>query len=334
MPGDNSTREVEQAAQALIWGYPGLVFAALASAWTWGWSLLLVLNAHGNVPHGAAGFYVGMAGLGPTLAGLSCVLLAEGEAGVQRIVRQCFQSHSPFAWLLVVLAAAPAAAAALALEEASSSGGGGRLAASWMLAALAKGPAAGATRAWVLRAFTAGLGVAMGHVGGWHGFLTTHLLRSYSPVRGALVLGWLAAAWQFVPSFAMHWLSWGGMSSGGRGGSEGSPDPVTIAAALAAFEALAWVPSMALLTALYLGTRGSLLVCAAWHAVVAGVGMVASAEGARTGRASPVVAAALTLLATNILAVPAWVWLWREGFRRRRERRDEERGGPATGKLE
>ena len=110
-----SKGEVERAVQVVAWSLPGLTFLALAAAWSWSWSALLLWHSH-NAPLAVPGFYVGMSGLGPTLAGLGCVLVAEGEYGVQRLVRQVFSPHAVASWLLVPFAAAPALAVTFILE--------------------------------------------------------------------------------------------------------------------------------------------------------------------------------------------------------------------------
>lgn len=315
---DGSRGDVERAAQAVTWSLPGLTFLAIAAAWSWGWSALLLWHTH-NAPLAVPGFYVGMSGLGPTLAGLCCVLLAESEAGVQRLVRQVFTPHAAAAWLFVPLAALPAVAVTLILEASSPGGSFAGVFRSWLKAVVpgAAGASAAAARVTLGRAASAGLGISLGLVGGWQGFLTTHILRSYSPVRGALALGWLAAVWQYVPSLALHVLTLGGSTSS-RGAQWSDSVDFQVAATLAALDSLAWIPNSALLMALYLSTRGSLLVCAAWHTVLAAARILFTNAGSSGGVDSPVVTAALLLLATNAAALPAWVWLWREGFKSRR----------------
>ena len=302
-----SNGEFQQAMQAIIWRLPGLVFLTTSMLWTWTWSILLVINVwSSHSVHINFGVLVGMISLGPSLAGLLCILAAEGvDAGILRMMRQLSQPHSFLLWLIVPFAILPYAA--LAALYGTFTGG--------VSVALVS-----PSTLWsLIRSLLSGLGVAIGQVFGWQGFLTAHLLRAHSPLRAALTLGWMAAIWHVGPTFLLYWLSIEG------GHLYGASSRSAVAAGVALFEALAWLPSMAILTALYLTSKGSLLLCCGWHMFYAAahilhansVNFLQLASDSSSLR-SPVVRSATVLVFSNVLALPAWLWLVREGYRRRR----------------
>jgi hypothetical protein len=306
---------IAHAFRGVVWYHPATAFLVLSLLWTAGWSALVVLTPSPDrslaFQQKLISFYVSMGGLGPTAAGLFCVLLVEGDGGVRRIVQQFFQRHNPWLWLVVPLAAAPAITAwlfriGLVAARAQLAAFAMQLVASSAGAAAQRGAPQIAARV-----ASAGFGVAVGHVMGWHGYLTTHLMRTATPIRTAFILGWLAAVWQLLPSYASH---------AARG-----DDLVYVVSVL---EALHWIPDMAILSALYFSSRGSLLLCMGWHAAAAAIRLAVAAGSG--GSSSLAQSAAISLCAANIFALPAWTLLWRDGSsrlkaeqRRTRERESE-----------
>jgi hypothetical protein len=218
-------------------------------------------------------------------------------------VQQVFARHHPALWLIIPLAAAPPVTGwlcrvGMTTARAQLTSIFALVLSSTGVRAANAAASAGAMR-FAVRTFSAGVGIAAGHVMGWHGFLTTHLMRSTTPIRAAFIIGWFAAVWQVMPSYVMY-----------------APLHGQTACLIAVFDALEWIPHMAALTSLYLASRGSLLLCLAWHTIAA-VARVIAVESAAVGD-NIVLPFTVSLAFANVFALPAWAWLWHNGVQRNR----------------
>ncbi|MCB0882263.1 MAG: CPBP family intramembrane metalloprotease [Thermoleophilia bacterium] len=213
-------------------------YYALACAVTWAFQSPLALEAagviDGPVPDGMhfAGAF------GPLAAGLAVTARTRGTAGLRDLGRRMVRWGRGPAWLVVALgtpvACFLAAAAALtAFGERGAFAGFG---------AIAELPSLAWPVAWVVWIATFGLG----EEAGWRGFALPRLQRRFAAYPATLILGAFWALWH-LPSF---FYNYGGLGD--------------LAVGLPAF-AVSLLAGAVVLTWLYNGSGGSILVPAVWH---------------------------------------------------------------------
>lgn len=294
---------------SLVWENPALMYMTGACLWSWlWWAAVSRLPESGSRPHPVATIAVGIAGLGPSIVGVMCTMLAEGEHGVARVLStQLFARHNVAAWVVPLVPVLVAVVAAICFPHVPADLGGGGAGVSYVAITRAAGTvvrfvnAPGVARAIASHAVGAGIAQTWG----WAGFMLPHLLRDGAPpLRAAALLGFMIALWR-TPYLWMHY----GAHTGGTLAS----------AALTVLVALSSVPEALLLSAVYLQTNGSLLVAAGVFAGIEVSNALIDAKlvGASVEPADRVAFAAWKLIVTNaLLAMPSAVSLWRVGIAR------------------
>jgi membrane protease YdiL (CAAX protease family) len=174
-------------------------FFVLAYAGTWLVTVPLALSANGvgllpfSIPEGSV-FFVGAAWvfLGPTLAAFIMTGIAEGRAGIGRLLHRYVLWRVGLRWYLVVIIGPPVIILLVTIVLP------GALASFRTLAPLDPLP--------LLVSFPLVLvfGGALFEEGGWRGFALLRLQRLHGPLVGSLILGVLWALWH-LPLF---WTPW------------------------------------------------------------------------------------------------------------------------------
>ncbi|MCA9875739.1 MAG: CPBP family intramembrane metalloprotease [Anaerolineales bacterium] len=216
--------------------HPIAAFILVAMLWSWSiWSLLFLFIKPGGLlqnPPPITFVFVVVGGFGPTISGLLITYLVYGRSGMQALGRRLrhWQVGRWWAALLVI----PAITAITPLLRWLA---GYPVDFSAMLSLLIPG---------LLLGLTAGLMEEFG----WRGFLLPHLLKRYAPFAASLLVG----------------LIWGGLWHGyadyfGLGGKGLAFWPLMLLVGPILLSAWALV-----LTRVYQGTQGSLLLSILMHA--------------------------------------------------------------------
>lgn len=220
--------------------YPLITFVAFAYALTWlAW---LPLALRGPVYGGHLSYLHFLGSLGPLLSAFAVTGLVLGRSGVRELLRRVFRWKVPVGWHLLAWSG-PAALYAIAAVVARVVWGQwppfSQFGHSEEFAQLA------APVYWVLSIICYGFGEEVG----WRGFALPRLQQKYSQLTSTVILSMIWALWH-LPAF---WFSTGLSHMGPA-------------------EIFGWFISLltgsVLLTWMYNGTRGSILIVAVFHATL------------------------------------------------------------------
>lgn len=223
-------------------------FLALAFGWTWTWIFLAALTRAGRLDLPMRGdLGVLLARVGPAVAAIACLAGAGGGRAVRGLLGRLKETRVGPRWIALALGMdIPLYLVTFAV--------GSRLDArlpgvDWALLASLPG-------AW-LPAFTVSLVTSgIGEELGWRGLLLPGLLRRHRPLTATLMLVPVISLWHLNVDFVARGLADGWTAF-----------LAAYLPALAGRLALT-LPSLCVLTLLYLRGRGSLLLMAAAHAAI------------------------------------------------------------------
>ncbi len=250
--------------------HPLAAFVGLAYALSWSW--WIPLAASGATIRAGVGWPTHMMGLtGPLLAAVIVTWLVDGRTGLRELWRGAVAWRVGW-WWLAVLVPLIVGVVCLALNA-----GAAGVAAFASYPGVGLGLGAAATFAYV--ALVNGLGEEVG----WRGFATKRLLSKYSLTTSSLLVALMWAPWH-LPLF------------------------LTLAPfeALAAGQVAGWlvgiVAGSIVLTWLFRGSGGSILLVAVWHAVF---DFTSAAGPTVAGPAAAIVTTLVILAAVAIVAADA-----------------------------
>jgi membrane protease YdiL (CAAX protease family) len=234
----------ENMPKSLLKQHPVTAFVVLAVAWSWSiWSLLFFFIQPGGLLHDPpplSFLFVVAGGFGPSLSGLLLTWLIDGREGIQALVVRLRHGRVGRWWLALLIIPCITAITPLLRWMAGYPVDGGA-----MIGLIAPG---------------LGLGVVAGLMEelGWRGFLLPHLLRRHRPLVSALFVG----------------LIWGGLW-------HGYADYFGLGDRGLAFWPLMLLVGPILLTAwsliltwVYEGTQGSLLLSIGMHASISSSALI------------------------------------------------------------
>jgi membrane protease YdiL (CAAX protease family) len=230
--------------RSLVSAHPVAAYVLLTVAWSFPWwSMIWLFLRPGELLGGAPPVvfvFVVVGGFGPSLAGLLTTWLADGRAGLLALLGRLRIWRVGWWWLAVLLVPAVTALTPLLRSLAGHPADGGA-----MLALLGPGLGLG---------LTAGLMEELG----WRGFLLPRLLAGRPPLRATLLLGLIwGGVWHgYADYFAL----------GGRGVTS-----LLLVLMLGPLLLTAW---SVVITWVYEGTRGSLLLSYAMHASISSSALI------------------------------------------------------------
>ncbi len=245
--------------------HPVIAFVILAYAFSWSWWIPQVVS--GATVRPGVGWPTHVPGLaGPLLAAAVVTWLVDGRAGMRTLWR------GVVTWRIGVWWAAVLVPLAVGVVGLAISAGAGGLAAFARYSGVGSGLGAAATFGCVL--LVNGLGEEVG----WRGFAVEHLLERHSLLTSALLVALIWAPWH-LPLF------------------------LTLASfeAFTAGQVAGWLTGIVagsiLLTWLYRGSGGSIVLVAVWHTVF---NFTSSATPATAGPAAAIVTTLVILAAVAI----------------------------------
>jgi len=237
--------ESDRTFKTWIQHHPVTTYVLFALAWSWSiWSLMFLVIEPGGLLHNpppVSFLFVVVGGFGPTLSGLLCTWLIYGREGMQSLGARMRNWRVGRWWLALLIIPAVTALTPLLRWLA-----GFEVDSNAMLGLIGPGLGLG---------LTAGL---MEEIG-WRGFLLPHLLKRYSPLVSTLLLGIII---------------WGGLWHGyadyfGLGDKGLAFWPLMLL--LGPGVLTAW---SLILTRVYQGTQGSLLLSILMHATISSSALI------------------------------------------------------------
>lgn len=175
--------------------------------------------------------FIAIGAFGPSLCGILFSFLDEGRPGLRELASRFAWRRDGWPWYLVAVLLTPAIMTATAVIDELFGARGPTLLLRWT---------------FLLNPLLF-LGGALNEEIGWRGYALPRLLRLASPLRASLILGVFWALWH-APLFLV------------RGSSQFEGSPIPYAIIVAGFSVL--------MTAVHLGTRGSLLAAVLFHASI------------------------------------------------------------------
>jgi CAAX protease family protein len=223
--------------------HPLFSFFFMAYAFSWIILIPFILQEWGFLPKVFSFTFVLNPFVGPTLAALIMTGLLEGKAGVSRLLRRCVQVRAGWQWYLFILLGIPALLVLGTVVLPGALTGFRGLPPAFLIVYLVN---------FLIIAF---LGGPLGEEPGWRGFALPRLQRSYGPLWGTLLLGFLWACWHLP-----HFLT--SVQGGGPG--------TTFATFLTNFPifGLMVVAIAIIMTWVFNHTRGSLFIAILLHASI------------------------------------------------------------------
>jgi len=239
-----SPERVRTTPKSWLQNHPIATYILFAMIWSWSiWSLLFLFIKPGGLlqdPPPITFLFVVLGGFGPTISGLLATSVVYGRTGLQTLGTRLRYWRVGWWWLALLIIPA-----VTAITPVLRSFAGYKVDPVTVLGLIAPGLALG---------LTAGL---MEEIG-WRGFLLPHLLKRYSPLVATLLLG----------------LIWGGLWHGyadyfGLGDKGLAFWPLMLL--VGPFLLTAW---SLILTRVYQGTQGSLLLSILMHASISSSALI------------------------------------------------------------